>query len=165
MNGSGGSFSLDTYEGVTVSGSFGKTNLPSGQTFYAVDAFGHGTGDIEPWNGTPFPQFSTSGDSPVIYLELQNSSSYNVQFVAQKGKPVWSFTLKDSGGFPGTNCSFALYLQSRSGGYIWQTPIGPPSGEPSGNTVTINWYEWPGGFELPLGTPTYVQFYCDNGSH
>ena len=165
-------FNLAEYGGVTVKGTFGIPTNGYTPTFYIIDAFGHGSGDIKPWDGTDFPNFHTpliSGKigTGVIYIEVMNTSPHNIYFhdYSSPSLAPWKFTITDTNGFPGTSCTLAAYLYDPkvSGDYAWEWTRAQIE-TPSDNKVTIHQYlQWDDGDFAP-NAPTYFQVFCNDGS-
>lgn len=144
---SGGSFDLGTYNGISVKGQFGQNDLNGAANIYVVDAVGHGSGDIKPWNGKDFPNFQHTGsqspETGVIYVEFMNSSNKKIKFLPQSGEAVWQFTVTDPYGFPGNQCTTAA-LDQVSSSYTWNYTEAQVS-SPSNHKVTIHQYGFPTG--------------------
>jgi hypothetical protein len=130
---------------------------------YVIDAFGHGAGDIEAWNSTPFPQYDDKGTG-VIYLEFLNSSGYPIKFTPVPSESVWTITVSDNSGFPGSKCATAALQRPDYPPYYgsWvYLAFGSPYWTPYNDKVTIPQYTIAPEFStLEPGEPMYIQVFC-----
>jgi hypothetical protein len=152
----GGKFSLQEYEDITITGSIGKNNVKPSATLDVADARDK-KGDIEKYAGMSFPPYKSSGTT-VVYAVAINQSKETIKPIAVKGKPVLEYVITDSKGLPGTTCGAAVLAKQKNGSLKW-TPL-PASGPVKGKSVTISQYEVPEGFELPPVTPLYFAVSC-----
>lgn len=146
----GGKFTLQTYQNISVTGSIGY-NTGKGATVYLADA--KANGDVIPYKGKSFPKYKARG-TVVLYAVADNQTTQAIQPLAHKGVPVIQYVLTDQKGFPGKTCSAAIYS---NGGW---TAL-PSSFPVKGHTVTISQYTAPKGLELPpKGTGLYFAINC-----
>lgn len=160
LKSTGGSFSLATYEDLTVKGSIGKNTAKGSVTVYIADAIDK-NGDIEANKGKKFPAYKANGTT-VIYAAVSNQSSQLIKPVPVKDKTVLAYTITDSKALPGNTCAAALLEESEKGAYSWKQF--PGGCEVSGKTISVKVYEAPSGFALPpKGTPLYFAINCYKG--
>jgi hypothetical protein len=150
----GGSFSLDQYMNLTVTGSIGANSLKSPATVYLADATDKG--DIENWKGSAFPKYKAAGTT-IAYAAAINQSSTKIVPKVQRNKPVLEYIITDSKGLPGKTCSAAV-LAFQNGKPVWK-PL-PVQGPVKGKTVKLAQYTVPRGFQLPPKTPLYFAVNC-----
>jgi hypothetical protein len=159
LKSTGGKFSLQQYEDITITGLIGKNDVKGKATIALVDAIDK-KGDIEKYDKTSFPPYKASGTT-IVYAAAINQSSQTIKPIAVAGKPVLQYVITDSKGLPGNTCGAAVLAHEKTGGLKW-TPL-PATGPIKGDTVTISQYEVPSGFELPPKadeTPIYFAVNC-----
>jgi len=153
----GGSFSLDEYENITIKGSIGDNTAKGTVKLVLADAIDK-NGDIEDYKGKPFPPYKASGTT-VAYAVAINQSTQTIKPVTAKGKPILEYIISDSKGLPGKYCAAAVLAHETNGTLKWtELPGGPYA--VNGDSVTIAQYEAPAGFELPPETPLYFAVNC-----
>lgn len=153
---SGGSFSLGSYQNITVKGSIGKNNVKNSAKVALSDAINK-NGDIATYKGSKFPAYNARGTT-VVYAAANNESKQTIKPIEQQGHTVLQYVITDSKGLPGKTCGAAL-LGSKNGKFQWTAF--PGTYKVQGKTVTISVYSAPNGFELPpAGTPLYFAVNC-----
>jgi len=157
LKSTGASFSLQTWDDITVKGSIGANNLKATATVYLADATDTG-GDIETYKGKAFDKYKAEGTT-FIYAVAVNQGATAIKPVAQKNKPILQYVITDGKGLPGTSCGAAVLTTGEKGSLQWATLPGGPF-KTKGNTVTITQYAVPRGFELPPKTPLYFAVNC-----
>ncbi|HLY01607.1 MAG TPA: hypothetical protein VKR56_03835 [Candidatus Cybelea sp.] len=157
LKSSGGTFSLQTWDDITVKGSIGANNLKTTTSVYLADATGTG-GDIETYKGKSFDKYKGEGTT-FIYAVAVNQGSTAIKPVIQKNKPILQYVITDSKGLPGTSCGAAVLTTGEKGSLQWATLPGGPF-KAKGKTVTITQYAVPRGFELPPKSPLYFAVNC-----
>lgn len=153
---SGGTFSLQKYEDITVTGSIGANNVKGSAVLYLVDAIDK-NGDIEKDKGASFPPYKASGTT-ILYSVAINQSNQTIKPKSVKGKAVLQYVITDAKGLPGNTCGAAVLTEPKAGKFTWTSL--PAQGPVKGKTVTISQYEVPSGFELPPTTPLYFAVNC-----
>jgi len=152
LKSTGGSFSLATYEDITVKGSIGENTAKGSVSVYIADAIDKS--DIKSYKGKAFPPYKGSGTT-FIYATVANQTTQVIKPVAEKGKAVLEYEITDSKGLPGNTCGAALLSSDGR----WSSF--PGTSPTKGDTVTIAVYEAPKGFELPpKGAPLYFAVNC-----
>jgi hypothetical protein len=153
----GGSFTLATYEDITLKGSIGKNTVKGSAKVALADAIDK-NGDITKDSGKTFPAYKAKGTT-VIYAAANNQTTQTIKPITVKGKTVLQYVITDSKGLPGNTCGAALLGEAKNGKLVWTSF--PGTGNVKGNSVTISVYEAPSGFELPpKGTPLYFAVNC-----
>jgi hypothetical protein len=153
---SGGSFTLASYQNITVKGSIGKNTVKNSAAIALADAIDK-NGDITTWKGKTFPAYKANGVT-IVYASAVNQSSQIIKPIPVHNKPVLQYVITDSKGLHGHNCGAAVLAQQQHGGLKW-TQL-PATGHVKGNSVTISQYEAPQGFELPPKAPLYFAVNC-----
>jgi hypothetical protein len=156
LKSTGATFSLQTWDDITVKGSIGANNLKAAATVYLADATDTG-GDIETYKGKAFDKYKAEGTT-FIYAVAVNQGTTAIKPVAGK-KPVLQYIITDAKGLPGTSCGAAVLTTGEKGSLVWQTLPGGPF-KAKGKTVTITQYTVPHDFELPPKTPLYFAVNC-----
>lgn len=152
----GGTFSLGSYDGITVKGSIGKNTVKTSAKVALADATNK-NGDIAKYKGQSFPAYRARGTT-VIYAAANNETKQTIKPIEQQGKTVLQYVITDSKGFPGKTCGAAL-LGEKNGKFQWTAF--PGTYKVKVKTVTISVYSAPTGFELPpAGTPLYFAVNC-----
>lgn len=148
----GGTFSLGTYDNISVKGSLGYNTVKTSAKIYVADAIG--SGDIKPSKGKSFPKYNGKG-KVVLYAVADNQTTQTIKPKTHAGTPIFKYVITDSKGLPGKTCNAAIYGSGK-----W-TPL-PGQGFPvKGNTVTIQQYNAPNGFVLPpKGYSLYFAINC-----
>jgi len=157
INDTGGSFSLDEYENITIKGSIGDNTAKGTVKIVLADAIDK-NGDIEDYQGKAFPPYKATGTT-VAYAVAINQSTQTIKPVTAKGKPILEYIISDSKGLPGKDCAAAVLAHEKNGTLKWTELPGGPYGV-KGDSVTIAQYEAPAGFELPPATPLYFAVNC-----
>jgi hypothetical protein len=157
LKSSGTTFSLQTWDDITVKGSIGANNLKATTQVYLADATDTG-GDIEMYKGKAFDKYKAEGTT-FIYAVAINQGKTAIKPVTQKNKPILQYVITDSKGLPGTSCSAAVLTAGEKGSLLWTALPGGPF-KAKGKTVTITQYAVPRGFELPPKTPLYFAVNC-----
>jgi hypothetical protein len=152
----GGSFSLQKYANITVTGSIGKNTVKKSAHIILVDAVDK-NGDILKYKGASFPPYKANGTT-IVYASAINQTSQVIKPISVKGKPVLQYVITDAKGIPGKQCGAAVLAKQRNGQLKW-TSI-PATGTVKGKSVTISQYEVPSGFELPPKAPLYFAVNC-----
>jgi len=157
LKSTGGSFSLQEYQDVTVTGSIGKNTASGSVDVVIADALDK-NGDVESYGGKSFPPYDGSGTT-IVYAIVANQSTQTIKPISVKGKAVLEYQITDAKGLPGNTCGAALLAAQKGGGVKWTAF--PGSAPIKGKSVTIAVYEAPAGFELPpKGTPLYFAVNC-----
>lgn len=156
LKSTGGSFTLSTYQNITVKGSIGKNTAKGDVKIALADALDK-NGDIEKYKGKTFPPYKANGTT-VVYAAAVNQTTQVIKPIPVHGKPVLQYVITDSKGLPGKVCGAAVLAAQQHGGLKW-TAL-PATGNVKGNSVTISQYEVPQGFELPPKTPLYFGVNC-----
>jgi hypothetical protein len=151
----GGTFSLDKYKDITITGSIGKNTVKGSAILYLVDAVD--TSDIGKWSGKDFPPYDAAGKT-IAYAVAINQSTQTIKPISVKDKPVLQYVITDSKGIKGNECGAAVLAKEHNGQLKWTSL--PATGTPKGKSVTITQYEVPAGFELPPKTPLYFAVNC-----
>jgi hypothetical protein len=152
----GGTFSLGSYDGITVKGSIGKNTVKTSAKVALADATNK-NGDIAKYKGASFPAYRARGTT-VIYAAANNETKQTIKPIEVQGKTVLQYVITDSKGFPGKTCGAAL-LGEKNGKFQWTAF--PGTYKVKVKTVTISVYSAPTGFELPpAGTPLYFAVNC-----
>lgn len=152
----GGTFSLGSYDGITVKGSIGK-NTVKGQAKVALADATDKNGDIAKYKNQSFPAYKARGTT-VVYAAANNETKQAIKPIEQQGKTVLQYVITDSKGFPGKTCGAAL-LGEKNGKFQWTAF--PGTYKVKVKTVTISVYSAPTGFSLPpQGTPDYFAVNC-----
>jgi len=157
LKSSGATFSLQTWDDITVKGSIGANNLKTATSVYLADATDTG-GDIETYKGKAFDKYKAEGTT-FIYAVAVNQGKTAIKPVTQKNKPILQYVITDSKGLPGTSCGAAVLTSGQKGSLLWTALPGGPF-KAKGKTVTITQYDVPRGFELPPQTPLYFAVNC-----
>lgn len=152
----GGSFKLDTYDDITVTGSIGENNVKGSAIVALADATDT-NGDILKYKGSAFPPYRGRGKT-FVYASAINQSSQTIKPIAKKGKPILKYVITDSKGLPGKSCGAAILTQGSKGSTLWESI--PATLVVKGNTVTITQYNVPKGFEFPPKSPLYFAVNC-----
>jgi hypothetical protein len=152
----GGSFALGEYDDLTIKGTIGDNTAKGSVKIVVADALDNG--DIEPYKGKAFPPYKASGTT-VAYAVAINQSTQIVKPITARGKPILSYVITDAKGLPGKECAAAVLAHQKNGSLKWTSLPGGPY-EIKGDTVTIDQYEAPSGFELPPATPLYFAVNC-----
>jgi hypothetical protein len=157
LKSTGGKFSLDEYEDITITGSIGENTVKGSATVYLADAIDK-NGDIETYKGTSFPAYKAEGTT-VVYAVANNQTTQIIKPIPVKNKPILEYVITDSKGLPGKTCGAALLEKEKSGAYEWKAFTGTYSVK--GKTVTVDVSEAPSGFALPpKGEPLYFAVNC-----
>jgi hypothetical protein len=152
----GGTFTLGSYQNISIKGSIGKNNVKGSAKVTLADAVNK-NGDIATYKGQKFPAYKARGTT-VVYAAANNQSTQTIKPIVQQGHTILKYVITDSKGFPGKTCGAAL-LGEKNGKFQWTAF--PGSYNVKGNTVTISVYTAPQGFELPpKGTPLYFAINC-----
>lgn len=152
----GGTFSLVSYNSISIKGLIGQNDLKTSVKVALADATDK-NGDIESYKGKSFPAYKARGTT-VLYASANNQSKNTIKPKVHQGKPVLQYVITDSKGFPGKTCSAAL-LGEKNGKFQWSQF--PGNYQVKGKTVTVTVYTAPTNFELPpQGTPLYFAFNC-----
>ena len=152
----GGSFTLGSYNSISIKGSIGKNNVKTSAKVALADATNK-NGDIATYKGQKFPAYKARGTT-VVYAAANNESKQTIKPIIQQGKPVLQYIITDSKGFPGNTCQAAL-LGEKNGKFQWNQF--PGTYKVKQKTVTITVYSAPNGFALPpAGTPLYFAINC-----
>jgi hypothetical protein len=148
----GGSFSLGSYNSITVKGSLGYNTVKNQAKVYVSDALANG--DVKPYKGKSFPKYNGKG-KVVLYAAADNQTSQTIKPKTHAGVPIFKYVITDAKGLPGKTCNAAIYGSNK-----W-TPL-PGQGFPvKGKTVTIQQYNAPNGFVLPpKGYALYFAVNC-----
>ncbi|HEY1867935.1 MAG TPA: hypothetical protein VGG70_06525 [Candidatus Cybelea sp.] len=156
LKSTGGSFTLVSYDNLTIKGSIGKNTAKSPAKIALADATDK-NGDIGTYKKQKFPAYKARGTT-VVYASANNQSSQTIKPIEQQGKTVIQYIITDSKGLPGKTCGAALLGQS---GNKYQWTAFPGTSKVKGKSVTISVYAAPAGFELPpQGTPLYFAVNC-----
>lgn len=158
----GAHFSLGEYQGLTVKGSIGRNTAKGTVKFALADAIDK-NGDIEPYNGKPFPRYKADPkyyehSITYVYAVAVNESSQVIKPVTVKGKPVVRTVISNAKGFSDATYCELHVLTFETGKPVWDPLPGP--GKIRGKTVTISHYVAPDGFELPPKAPVYFAVSC-----
>jgi hypothetical protein len=156
LKSTGASFSLASYQSITVKGSIGKNTAKGSVKIALVDAIDK-NGDIEKYKGKTFPPYKANGTT-IVYASAVNQSTQVVKPIPVHGKPVLQYVITDSHGLHGKTCGAAVLAEQRNHTLKWTSL--PATGTVKGNSVTISQYEVPQGFELPPKTPLYFGVNC-----
>jgi hypothetical protein len=157
LKSTGGSFSLQTWDDITVKGSIGGNNLKTTATVYIADATDTG-GDIGTYKGKAFDKYKGEGTT-FIYAVAVNQGTTDIKPVSQKNKPILQYIITDSKGLPGNKCGAAVLTTGEKGSLQWAALPGGPY-PAKGKTVTITQYDVPRDFELPPKEPLYFAVNC-----
>jgi hypothetical protein len=153
----GGTFSLDEYENITLKGSIGKNTVKGDVTVALADAIDK-NGDVEKYKSATFPAYKAKGTT-VLYAVANNTSTQTIKPISGGGKPVLEYVITDAKGLPGKTCGAAVLGKLKNGTLKW-SPF-PGTAPVKGKTVTIAVYEAPAGFELPpKSIPLYFAVNC-----
>lgn len=152
----GATFSLATYDDITIKGTIGKNTTKGTANIIIADATDTG-GDIETYKGKAFPPYKAKGKT-FVYAVAVNQSTQTIKPIAVKGKPILQYVITDSKGLPGQTCGVALLAQNTKGQFQWSSF--PGTFKASGKTITITQYNVPAGFEFPPKTPLYFGVNC-----
>lgn len=148
----GGTFTLGTYDDISVKGSIGYNSLKGTATIDLADAIDK-NGDIESYKGKSFTPYKGKGTT-VVYAVADNQTSETIKPKSHAGKPVLQYVITDSKGFPGKTCGAAI-LGSKG----WSAF--PSTFGVKGHTVTITQYSAPSNLELPpKGYGLYFAINC-----
>jgi hypothetical protein len=151
---SGGKFSLQKFNSITITGSIGDNNVKGQAVVYLADATGKG--DIKLNKGKSFPKYNAKGTT-FVYAVAVNQSNTNILPKPAKGKPILQYVITDDKGLPGKQCSAAVLTNNR-GKLTWTgLPIQAPV---KGKTVTLTQYSAPKGVQLGPKTPLYFAANC-----
>lgn len=157
LKSSGGTFSLEKYANITVTGSIGKNTAKGEVHVVLVDAVNK-NGDILKNKGKSFPPYKARGTT-VIYAEASNQTTQTIKPIPERGKAVIEYVITDAKGFPGKTCGAAVYGKQKNGKQGWTAFTGTYGVK--GKTVTIAVFLAPQGFELPpKGSPIYFGINC-----
>jgi hypothetical protein len=152
----GGSFTLGSYNSISIKGSIGKNDVKGSAKVALADATDK-NGDIKTYKGKSFPAYHARGTT-VVYAAANNESKAAIKPIVQQGHTVLKYIITDSKGFPGKTCEAAL-LGEKNNKFQWTAF--PGSYKVINKTVTISVYSAPAGFELPpAGTPLYFAINC-----
>ncbi len=146
----GGTFALQTYEGITVTGLIGKNNVKTSAKVDLADATGNG--DIKTYKGKPFPKYKAKGTT-FVYATAVNQSGTTIKPVPVKNKPILQYVITDRKGIPGKQCGAAVLTNKG-----WTSL--PIQAQVKGKTVTVSQYLAPPGFEFPPKIPLYFAVNC-----
>ena len=153
---SGGSFTLGSYDSITIKGSIGKNTVKTSAKISLADATDT-NGDIAKYKGGSFPAYKARGTT-VVYAAANNQTKQTIKPIEVQGHTVLQYIITDSKGFPGKTCGAAL-LGEKAGKFQWTAF--PGTYKVKVKTVTISVYSAPTGFELPpAGTPLYFAVNC-----
>jgi hypothetical protein len=144
LKSTGGSFTLVTYDNVALSGSIGKNTAKGSVSVVLADALDK-SGDIVKYKGETFPAYKAKGTT-VLYAAADNQSTQTIKPVVVKDKTILEYVLTDKKGFPGKTCAAAVLGQTKKG-FAWTSF--PETFNVKNDSVTIDVYEAPSGFELP----------------
>ncbi len=157
LKSTGATFSLQTWDDVTVKGSIGSNNLKTAATVYLADATDTG-GDIKTYKGKAFDKYRAEGTT-FIYAVAVNQGTTAIKPAPKKNQPILQYVITDAKGLPGTTCGAAVLTTGQKGSLQWEPLPGGPF-KAKGKTVTITQYSVPQGFELPPKTPLYFAVNC-----
>lgn len=152
----GGTFKLQEYEDITVTGSIGENDVKGSALIYLVDAIDK-NGDIEKDKSKTFPPYNAAGTT-IVYAVAINQSKQTIKPKSVKNKAVLQYVITDTKGLPGNTCGAAVLTEPKPGKFTWTSL--PAQGPVKGKTVTISQYEVPSGFELPPQLPLYFAVNC-----
>jgi len=155
LSADGGSFDLHEYQNITILGTIGATDANKRTRFYVVDALDNG--DIKEYNSQPFPPYVESSGTTVLYVAAINQSRFAVEPVARYGIPILQYTVSDYAGLPGNVCGMATLATVGSGR---QWTAFPGTAQVNGDSVTIDVFQAPLGFEFPSREPVYFAISC-----
>lgn len=153
---SGGTFTLGSFDSITIKGSIGKNTVKTSAKVALADATDK-NGDIAKYKGASFPAYKARGTT-VVYAAANNQTKQTIKPIEVQGHTVLQYVITDSKGFPGNTCGAAL-LGEKNGKFQWTAF--PGTYKVKVKTVTISVYSAPTGFELPpAGTPLYFAVNC-----
>ena len=145
----GTKIALGAYDGMTLSGTIGRTNLRKPAPFVVVDATGKG--DVQPYKKTPFPVYAEKGRKALLYVQTVNAGKSSILL---RGKPALALTLDVSRKI-GSNCNLALLTQNSPKQFAWLDLLFPV--KQKGTTLSVQVASLPA--PLPAG-PAYFAFTC-----
>ena len=114
----GGSFSLGSYNSISLKGSIGKNTVKTSAKIALADATDK-NGDIKTYKGKSFPAYKARGTT-VLYAAANNESKQAIKPIVQQGHTVLQYIITDSKGLPGKTCEAAL-LGEKNGKFQWTT--------------------------------------------